>query len=86
MFSNVSNVHSSTFLLRWSKTIRHSDSISLDVDLCMDINEYESILSATIWFILLHLVLYKNVIKTLFEKFEECFHDALLSVKTFWKR
>ena len=29
---------------------------------------------------------YKNLIKTLFGKFEECFCDALLSLKTFWQR
>ena len=47
----VSNVNSSTFLLRWSKIIRHSDSIALDADLCIDINEYQSILSAVIYLI-----------------------------------
>ena len=52
----VSNVLKATSLLI-SKTIRHSDSIAVDKDLCMDINEYKSILSASIWFILLHLVL-----------------------------
>ena len=51
------NVHSLTSLLRWSKIIRHSDSIVVDTDLFMDINEYQSNLSAAIWFILLHLVL-----------------------------
>ena len=35
----VSNVHTSTSLLKWSKIIRHSDSTALDADLCMDINE-----------------------------------------------
>ena len=44
----VSNVHSSTSLLRWFKITRHSDSIALDTDLCMDINEYQTILSAAI--------------------------------------
>ena len=80
----VSNVHNSISLLRWSKTIRDSDSIVLDADLCIDINEYQSILSAAIWFILLHLCYYKKLNKnfTLFEKFEERFCDAL----TFWKR
>ena len=59
----VSNVHYSTSLLRWSKTIRYSDSITLDEDCitkiedCMDINEYHSIPSAAIWSILLRLVL-----------------------------
>ena len=53
----VSNVHDLTFLLKWSKIIRHSGSISLNADLCMDINEYQSIMSAAIWFISLHLVL-----------------------------
>ena len=32
------------------------------------------------------LFYYKNLIKTLFEKFGECFCDALLYVKTFWER
>ena len=52
----VSNVYSSASLLRLSKIIRHSHSIALDAYLCMDIDEYQSILSAAIWFILLHLV------------------------------
>ena len=42
------NVHSSTSLFRWSKIIRHSDSIALDTNLCMDISEYQSNLSAAI--------------------------------------
>ena len=53
----LSNVHGSTSLHRWSKIIKHSDSIVVDADLSMDINEYQSILSAAIWFTLLHLVL-----------------------------
>ena len=53
----VSNVHTSTSPLRWSKIIRQSDNIALDAGLCIDINEYQSILSATTWFILLNLVL-----------------------------
>ena len=77
-----SSVHSSTSLLRWSKIIRSLDSIALDADLSMDINKYQSFLSDAIWFILF----YCNLIKTLFEKSEECFCDALISVKTFWKR
>ena len=52
-----SNVHSSASLLRWFKIIRHSDKIALDADLCMDVNDYKSFLSAAIWFILLQLVL-----------------------------
>ena len=47
----VPNVHSPTSLDRWSK-IKHSDSIALDADLFIDINEYQSILSDVIWFIL----------------------------------
>ena len=39
--------------------IRYSDIwIVLDADLCMDINKYQSILSAAIWFILLYPVLF----------------------------
>ena len=34
----VSNVHNATSWLI-SKTIRHSDSIALEKDLCMDINQ-----------------------------------------------
>ena len=45
----VSNVHNLTSLLRWSKIIGHSDSIALDADLCMDINEYQSILSVMLY-------------------------------------
>ena len=52
-----SNVHSSAYLLRWFKIIIHSDNIALDADLCMDINDYKSFLSAAIWFILLQLML-----------------------------
>ena len=53
----VLNVYSLTYLLRLSKIVRHSDSTAGDTDLCLDINKYQSILSAAIWFILLHLVL-----------------------------
>ena len=53
----VSNVYSSTSLLTWSKIIRHSDSIALDAYLFMDINKYQSILSASISLIVLHYVL-----------------------------
>ena len=60
----VSNIHNSISLLRWSKISRHSDIwIPLDADLCMDVNEYQSILSAPIWLILLHLVLLSKLNK-----------------------
>ena len=79
----VSNVLKATSLLI-SKTIRHSDSIAVDKDLCMDINEYESILSASFDLFYCTLCYYKTLIKTLlFEQFEECFCDAFLSLKTF---
>ena len=57
----VSNVHSLTFLLRWSKIIRHSDSIALDAGLCMDINQCQFILSTAIWSILLYFVLLQKL-------------------------
>ena len=63
-----SNVHSWTSLLRWSKINRQSESIALDAGLCMDINQYQSILSAAIWFILLTLCYYKNLIKTVWKQ------------------
>ena len=56
----VSNVYSSTSLLIWSKIIRHSDSIALDAYLFMDINKYQSILSASISLIVLHCFIIKT--------------------------
>ena len=53
----VSNVHNLTSLLKWSNIIRHSDSIALNADSCMGINEYQSIINVAIWFISLHHVL-----------------------------
>ena len=53
------------------KVVRHLDSIALDA-LCMDINEYQFILSASIWVVLLHLVYYKNWIKTVWKNRGVC--------------
>ena len=44
----VSKVDSSTSLLKFDLVIGHSYIIALDADLCMDINEYQAILSVAI--------------------------------------